>query len=500
LLNNVSLRVRLALLVAGTALPLIVFAGGLVYLHHVQDRERAFERVLENTRGIRQVLDAELQAITSGLQVLALSQSLEQGDLARFRAEVEAFLSRYPAGGNVSLADAAGNQILNSAQREEGALPPAKRETLPQVFRTAMPVYSNMFLGSVSGDRIIVVDVPVIRNGKVVYALSFNPPLSIFQRMIEEKRFGPEWTVSIFDRTGTNFARVPNPEKTIGQKASPTLLAEMFKHEEAKIQTVSLEGVPLLTAYTRSPVTEWIVAAGISVSLVTAPLWRTLAITALIGAALLLIGLGFAIRMAQEVARGESLQRLMVNELNHRVKNTLATVQSIAGQSFRAAADSEAKEKFESRLVALGRAHNILSDERWQSADLSEIVRAVFDPLGVNESQRAQQTGPSVRVSPRTALIVSMVLHELATNAVKYGALSEPGGRIYLEWSVHGEGKDQRAYLTWRELGGPPVFEPTSKGFGSRLIEQSVVAQLGGRARIDFAPAGVVCMLEFPTV
>jgi len=209
--------------------------------------------------------------------------------------------------------------------------------------------------GSVSGDRIIVVDIPVYRDGKAIYALSFNPPLSMFQRMIEQKRFGSEWTVSIFDRTGTNFARVPNPEKTIGQKASPTLLAELFKQQEAKVSTVSLEGVPLLTAYSRSPVTDWIVAAGIPVALVTAPLWRTLAVTALIGAAFLLIGLGFAIRMAQEVARGESLQRLMVNELNHRVKNTLATVQSIAGQSFRNASDSEAKEKFESRLVALGR-------------------------------------------------------------------------------------------------------------------------------------------------
>jgi two-component sensor histidine kinase len=498
LLNALSLRARLALLVAGTALPLIVFAVGLVYLQHVENRERAYDRVLENVRSLRIVLDSEMQSLTAGLQVLALSQSLLDDNLERFRAEVDAYLNRFPAGANISLADADGGQLLNSAATG-GGLPLTQRETLAEVFKIGGPFYSNLFRDSVTEQMMIVVVVPVYRGEKVVYSLSMSPPLSMFQRFIELKNFGPEWTVSFFDRTGTNFARVPNPEKTIGQKASPTLLAEMFKQQEAKISTTSLEGVPLLTAYTRSPITDWTVAAGIAVAEVVAPLWRTLAITANIGVIFLLTGLGFAIRMAQEVARGEELQKLMVNELNHRVKNTLATVQSIASQSFRGASDLQAKQKFEARLVALGRAHNVLSDERWLSAELGEVVDNALDAIGLADSARVERSGSSARVSPRTALIVSMVLHELITNAVKYGALSNAGGRVHVEWLLKGEGTEQRAILTWRESGGPTVTEPSATGFGSRLIEQSVTSQLGGWAKFEFAPSGVICRFEFPT-
>lgn len=498
MLNALSLRARLALLVTGTALPLIVFAVGLVYLHHVENRERAYERVLDNVRALRLVLDSEMQSVTSGLQVLALSQSLIEDNFTRFRNEVDAFLVRFPAGANISLADADGRQAFNSAKPNSKSLPPAQRDTLQDVFSTGQPAYSNLFRESVTGDAIIVVDVPVYRSGKVVYSLSLSLPPSVFQRIIEQKNFGPEWTVSFFDRTGTNFARVPNPEKTIGQKASPSLFAELFKHQEAKVSTTSLEGVPLLTAYTRSPVSEWTVAAGIAVAVVIAPLWATLVVTAAVGVILLLIGLAFAIRMAREVAHAGALRELMVNELNHRVKNTLATVQSIAGQTFRSTADSEAKAKFEARLVALGRAHNILSDESWQSADLREIVGKAFESIGLVNSARVSLSGASVRVSPRTALIVSMVLHELITNALKYGALSQATGRVHVEWLLRGESREECAYLTWRELGGPKVAPPQSKGFGSRLIEQSIVVQLGGRARVDFAADGLVCMLEFP--
>jgi two-component sensor histidine kinase len=500
-LKDVSLRVRLALLVAGTTLPLILFAGSLVYLHHVQDRERAYDRVLDSVRSVQRVLDSEVRSITAGLQVLALAPTLASDDLRGFRMLVGAFLTRFPEGANISLADEAGNQILNSAQRKEGPLPPVNRETLAEVFTTGGPAYSNLFPGSVSGEPIIVIDVPVYRDGKVVYALSMSPPLSMFQRLIEQQRFGPEWTIAIFDRTGTNFARVPNPDRTVGQKASPSLLTEMFKQREAKIPTISLEGVPLMTAYTRSPITEWTVAAGIAQATITAPVWRTLALTAAIGGVLLVIGVAFAVRLARDVARGEALQALMVNELNHRVKNTLATVQSISAQSFRDTSNlADARDKFDARLIALGRAHNILSEERWLDADLQEIVNGILMPLGLKDSERVRLSGPAIRVPPRAALMLSMVLHELATNAVKYGALSGPTGRLSVDWCLQGEGNDARVELDWRESGGPAVMPPKRKGFGLRMIEQSMSAQLGGKADLDFAPEGVVCRLEFPLV
>ena len=254
--------------------------------------------------------------------------------------------------------------MLNTGVAPGAPLPPrVNRASIEEVFRTGRPAYSSLFVGSVTDQRIISVSVPVVRNGTVVNELSFDPPLALFQNIIRQLRPSDDWTMSFFDRTGVNFARVPNPEQTIGQRASPTLYAHLFDQREAKVETISLEGVPLLTAFTRSPLTGWTVAAGLSVASLTEPLWQALAITASVGLVMLVIGLAFALSMAAQIARGEALHALLVNELNHRVKNTLATVQSIAVQTFRRTPDrSEAMAKFEARLIALGRAHSVLSD------------------------------------------------------------------------------------------------------------------------------------------
>jgi two-component sensor histidine kinase len=185
--------------------------------------------------------------------------------------------------------------------------------------------------------------------------------------------------------------------------------------------------------------------------------------------------------------KAEGHQRLLIHELNHRVKNTLATVQSIAMQSLRGAAgDGEAFDLFTSRLMALGWAHDVLNRENWEGADLDEVIRRM---VAVHEPGRFTLEGPSVRLAPNKAVALAMALHELATNAVKYGALSSPEGRVDIRWAVEGEGA--ALTLSWRERDGPPVAQPTHRGFGSRLIERSLAAELGGRASLVFAPRGV---------
>jgi two-component sensor histidine kinase len=494
-----SLRLRLLLLVAGTMLPLILFAAGVVFLNHLRDRETAFDRVLETVRGMRAALDAEMQGITLALQVLASSQALQRDDLEGFRRNVEAFLGRFPERSAVSLADRSGRHVFNSNAAPGSPLPPRiNREAIERVFATGQPFYSNLFIGSVSGQRIISISVPVRRKGEIVYEMSFNPPFDAFQSLIERQMPSADWTISIFDRNGINFARVPNPATTIGERASPTLFAEMFKAREAKVNTVSLEGVPLLTAYSHSPLSGWIVAAGIPTATVNAPLWRALGVTTGIGAVLLVIGLGFAIGMARQIARGEALHTLLVNELNHRVKNTLATVQSIASQTFREASDpAEARRKFDARLAALGRAHNVLSNEKWETADLREIVEEVLEPHAA-ERKRLHVSGPEIRVAPRVAVMISMALHELATNAAKYGALSNAVGEVFIDWAPEALGGADGLRLTWRERGGPPVQPSERKGFGTRLMQEGFAGQLGGGAALDFHPAGLTCTLRCP--
>jgi two-component sensor histidine kinase len=319
----------------------------------------------------------------------------------------------------------------------------------------------------------------------------------MFQHIIQLQRPRDDWTMSIFDRKGVNIARFPNPEQTIGSPGSPALLAVLLARDEGKLlTTVSREGVELNTSFTRSPLTGWKVVAGTPVAALTAPLWRELAITATIGAILLVVGLFFAIGMATRIARAEMLHDLLINELNHRVKNTLATVQSIASQTLRHTdSPGEAFDKFSARLVSLGRTHNVLSDEKWESAQVRELVDGALAPYAGRDGTRIHAAGPDLRLAPRSALTVAMALHELATNAAKYGALSSGRGQIYVDWAAADATDTFR--LTWREVGGPRVTAPARSGFGSKLIE-SGTDQIGGSAKLEFPPSGVVCTLECP--
>jgi len=495
---KLSLPVRLALLVAGTTLPLIAFAAFTVFENYQRDRKDASERVLETTRGIRFVLDAEVKRMTSDVQVLALSESLRTNDFDRFRRRVAAFLTQYAEGAVLLVADRDGRQIFSSRTPDAKDLPPRNnREMVNKVFSTKTVQYSNLFVGVTKQEPIVTVEVPAFRDGQVVYDVSFSPPMEIFQSIVEKQRPSEDWTISIFDAEGTNFARVPNPKDTIGKQASPLLFTAMFGEPEAALQTVSLEGVPLFTTFVRSEITGWTVAAGIAQSSLVNPLWRNLAITSLLGAVLLLIGLGFAVRMATTIARGELLNSMLIEELNHRVKNTLAIVQAIAVQTFHNASKSE-REKFEGRLGALAEAHNLLSQDKWQSSALSDVIGRVLEPYSLNEAGRVRMSGPPITLSPRRALIISMIIHEIATNAAKYGALSNANGNVRLDWEIVAEKHQPKLRLIWAETGGPPVSAPVKRGFGSRLIERSARDQLGGEATVDFLPRGVVYTIVCP--
>jgi PAS domain S-box-containing protein len=210
------------------------------------------------------------------------------------------------------------------------------------------------------------------------------------------------------------------------------------------------------------------------------------------GKALRLIG---AHRDVTERALAQSRQRLLINELNHRVKNTLATVQSIAAQSLRTARTTqEASSAFEERLMALSRAHNVLTRENWEGANLREIVLGAAEPYA-GPGGRFRIEGGNIRLDPQTALALAMALQELATNAVKYGALSRPSGSVEIRWWTQSE-PPGRLHLRWAEHGGPSVRAPERRGFGSRLIERSLALDLGGEVHLAFNPEGVVCTVE----
>jgi signal transduction histidine kinase/FixJ family two-component response regulator len=198
-----------------------------------------------------------------------------------------------------------------------------------------------------------------------------------------------------------------------------------------------------------------------------------------------------------ERKRTEEHRLLLMNELNHRVKNTLATVQSIAAQSFRRAkSDASGRAVFEARLMALSRAHDVLTSESWEGANLDDIVTQAALPYRGVDPSRIQQGGPHVRLSAKMALSISMALHELATNAVKYGALSNDRGHVRIKWRVLTKSSGAQLQIEWHESDGPPVVPPKHKGFGSRLIERGLAQELGGEAKIEYRPAGLWCEIN----
>jgi len=195
--------------------------------------------------------------------------------------------------------------------------------------------------------------------------------------------------------------------------------------------------------------------------------------------------------------RARQQRELLINELNHRVKNTLATVQSVAAQTLKGSTvPATVKGALESRLISMAGAHDVLTQQNWEGADLRNIVEKALSPF-MAPRRKFDLDGPDIKLLPKSALAVAMAVHELATNAAKYGALSNGSGRISVQWVV-AEQDAPHLQIVWAETGGPKVAAPSSKGFGSRLIERGLAGQLGGEAVIDYRETGVVCRIRAP--
>lgn len=196
-----------------------------------------------------------------------------------------------------------------------------------------------------------------------------------------------------------------------------------------------------------------------------------------------------------ERKQAEKHRELLVDELNHRVKNTLALVQAIAHQTFKGSAvPEELRTTFENRLTALAAAHDLLTRANWEQALLEELVSRVVAATG-GYNNRITMTGPAVVLDPKTAVTFAMALHELCTNALKYGALSTEAGHVDIRWSMSAA-PDAHLTLIWRERGGPLVEVPRRKGFGSIMIEQALAQEIAGEIEMDFAPEGLECTIR----
>jgi two-component sensor histidine kinase len=199
---------------------------------------------------------------------------------------------------------------------------------------------------------------------------------------------------------------------------------------------------------------------------------------------------------AREREAADKLQKLILEELHHRIKNTLATVAAIVSQSLRGLQGAEhAQQAIEGRLLALGRAHDLLLQARWSSADLGTVVRSAIEAFDNPDESKFSISGPNIRMTSAAVIAVAMTLNELCTNTTKFGALSVPEGRVDLVWTV--DRQTQRLHLTWTEKNGPVVQPPVKRSFGTRLIE-TLGKQLRGDVQLTYASTGFSYTFDVP--
>lgn len=206
-------------------------------------------------------------------------------------------------------------------------------------------------------------------------------------------------------------------------------------------------------------------------------------------------GMGIVFRDITDRKRAEEQRDLLIGELHHRVKNTLATVQAIAGQTLRSAGVEPAvRSILDERLMTLANAHNVLTDQNWASAKLIDIVSSALKPHIPPDRNPFTLEGPDMLLRPASAVALSLAIHELCTNAIKYGSLSSDSGAVRINWSL----TQERFHLTWREIGGPAVSKPSRRGFRSTMIERALASQLRGHVEIGYPPEGLICTIDAP--
>lgn len=211
-------------------------------------------------------------------------------------------------------------------------------------------------------------------------------------------------------------------------------------------------------------------------------------------------GVGGVLVVCRDVTaehRAREELKLINEELKHRVKNTLAVLGAVAAQTFRHDSSKADLEKYQARLSAFGRAHDLLTSANWAEAPLQQVIDTALAPYRTGE-RRFEVSGPELGVKSRQALSLSLAIHELSTNALKYGALSVPGGHVSIAWSCDDSAGRSQFVFVWRELGGPPTSPPNTRGFGSTLVTRVLADDFGGTVELSWAPTGLVCRLTAP--
>jgi two-component sensor histidine kinase len=539
-----NFRFHLGVLGALTAVPFILAGAVVAVLYVNSERQRTQQDLVSAAKDLSNAIDRQVTGGVSTLQALAFSPSLEQHDLASFYEQATRVAGIFP-GSLVGFRSADGKQIINTALPWGAPLPTTQDPILRASDKTALdtmqPVVSNIYTGASTGQRYVMINLPIMFEGAPHFLNMALPPESILRLVQQSSVVRPDWLVIVIDANRRVIARTRDHDNFVGRSASESFVQKLAG-TDGIVTSTTLDGTRVVDGYFRSPLTGWTVITAAPVSTINRSLRQAAIAVGTTGAIGLLCSLAFSILYSRYITppiwrlrrdalalsrrekvtgfntgitelnaisdtladastwliKDEQAKSQMVRELNHRVKNTLASVLSIARQTALKSDDiPEFFDAFSGRIVALSQAHDALSEGQWIEADITELVRRVCTTMA--EPERIRTEGPPVPLHPRAAVTMGMVLHELSTNAAKYGALANAKGTIAIEWSVqpHAEGGPQFAF-DWTEQGGPPVTEPERKSFGTRFITDSIHHELKGSAEFDFRPEGLIFHCSFP--
>jgi two-component sensor histidine kinase len=537
-----TLRGRLVLLVAIVALALLALAAVTVWQVYERISEQAEAQLRSQAIALAHSIDREFERADLALSILSTSAALGRNiDLDVLEAQLRA-TSALLGGQPITLAAADGREVLSTLWA-----PGERRQSGPKLSLMRRPSrgyteISDLYRSPNSGHLVIDISVPVLLERQVppAYSLYLSLRRDNFTQILAEQLASQGWDGAVVDRLGHIVADSRRDEEAVGQPV-PSRLRTALETTDSGVLIGELrlpEGMPAVTAFAHAPISGYAVLVSMSEETFLAPLraalWRILGTGAAIAAvgtllAMLLgrrivaslhvlemLGQGdeglsasvptAGLREVDDAARvlsGFVRQRsLLVSELNHRVKNTLATVQSVAAQTLRSTGDDSSRfmHDFSQRLQALAAAHDLLTAHSWNRVDIAAIIEAALRPWrgDAGSATRITSEGPGgISVTPRQAQAVVLALHELATNALKYGALTRAAGRVALTWS---QGPDRVVLIHWTETGGPEIERPPERrGFGTRMLERGLTHDLGPGSSVllRFEHSGACAVIRF---
>lgn len=527
----------LAACIVALALPLLVLVGFDALRLTVNERAHLHSDASLTAERIAADLDQTINSYIAILETLGTSPALSDGNFATLYAQAAAALS--PNGLFAFLRDASGQQLFNTRVAYGEPLPKSVGFDAP-VFETKLPYVSDVVTGDIAKRPVAAVSVPVLRNGKIKYVLSLSLDLSLVEALLDRQKLPPAWNATILDRSGVEIASTD----TSRQKPTPP------PPQQGKISAAAQQTLPSKEDYGRrkviwghapSRLSGWSVNVSIPTDVVDAAVRRVLLGYVGVVTAFLLAGLAGAFAVGQiltkpleqatraakalgegkpvtfeptvvseanamgtalvESARlrdqAEQQIMLLMREVNHRSKNMLAVVQAIARQMIGSDPQTFVK-RFSARIVGLAASQDLLIESNWQGVRVADLVRSQLALFRELIGTRIIIEGPLVRLTPASAQAVGMALHELATNASKYGALSDEHGRVYVTWSFDADRDGEELTMSWVERDGPPVSEPERRGFGYTIMVAMVEKSLDGKVTLAYPPEGLSWTLVAP--